>query len=126
PGNGQQLNNPLDYWWNLRALLVALKNWVVDDASPPDSRYPLLADGSLVQLAAIEFPVIPGVSMPANIKAGQRAGNPLLSGNGGLGSPLPLLLPQVDADGNDVAGLRHPELMVPLATYTGWNLTNAQ
>jgi hypothetical protein len=35
-----------------------------------------------------------------------------------------LLVPQVDADGNDVAGIRHPELAVPLATYTGWNFTH--
>jgi len=39
---------------------------------------------------------------------------------------FPLLVPQVDADGNEVAGLKMPEISVPLATYTGWNLFNAQ
>ena len=34
---------------------------------------------------------------------------------------LPFLVPQVDADGNEVAGIRVPELAVPLATTTGWN-----
>jgi len=33
-------------------------------------------------------------------------------------------VPQVDADGNGLAGIRMPELTVPLATYTGWNLFN--
>jgi hypothetical protein len=51
--------------------------------------------------------------------------NPLLAGNGGDGAPLPLFVPQVDADGNDIAGIRNPELAVPLATYTGWNFNRA-
>jgi hypothetical protein len=33
-----------------------------------------------------------------------------------------VLVPQSDADGNDSGGVRLPELQVPLATYTGWNL----
>ena len=41
-----------------------------------------------------------------------------------IGSAFPILVPQVDADGNEVAGIRMPELAVPLATYTGWNLFN--
>src|SRR4029453_6658029 len=41
-----------------------------------------------------------------------------------IGSSFPILVPQVDADGNGVAGIRMPELAVPLATYTGWNLFN--
>ncbi len=34
---------------------------------------------------------------------------------------LPFLVPQVDADGNDIGGIRVPDLAVPLATTTGWN-----
>ena len=41
-----------------------------------------------------------------------------------IGTAFPILVPQVDADGNGVAGVRMPELAVPLATYTGWNLFN--
>jgi hypothetical protein len=37
------------------------------------------------------------------------------------GWPLPLLVPQVDEDGNERAGIRLPEVAVPLGTYTGWN-----
>jgi len=42
------------------------------------------------------------------------------------GPAYPLLLPQVDADGNEIAGLRSPAVAVPLATYTGWNLYDAR
>jgi hypothetical protein len=41
------------------------------------------------------------------------------------GQPFPILVPQVDADGNETAGLRLPEQSVPLGTYTGWNLRAA-
>ena len=34
---------------------------------------------------------------------------------------MPLLVPQVDEDGNERAGIRLPEIVAPLATYTGWN-----
>ena len=34
---------------------------------------------------------------------------------------LPFLVPQVDDDGNDIAGIHDPEAAVPLATTTGWN-----
>jgi hypothetical protein len=32
-----------------------------------------------------------------------------------------VLVPWVDDDGNDLAGIRTPHLEVPLATFTGWN-----
>lgn len=37
----------------------------------------------------------------------------------GIGTELPLLVPQVDADGNDLAGIRMPDVSVPLGTCTG-------
>ncbi len=39
-----------------------------------------------------------------------------------VGTPYPALVPRTDADGNDLAGIRLPEVAVPLATFTGWNL----
>jgi len=35
-------------------------------------------------------------------------------------SVLPFLVPRVDADGNDIGGIRLPEQAVPLGTYTDW------
>ena len=39
-----------------------------------------------------------------------------------LGPPFPTLVPQVNLDGNETSGIRMPEIQVPLASYTGWNL----
>ena len=33
--------------------------------------------------------------------------------------------PQIDADGNAIAGLRYPDIEVPLGTYNGWSLRKA-
>jgi hypothetical protein len=50
----------------------------------------------------------------------------LVAKDGAPGSPLPLLVPQVDKDGNELAGIRLAEIAVPLATYTGWNFRNVK
>ena len=42
------------------------------------------------------------------------------------GKPYPHFVPAVDRDGNEVTGIRLPDLAVPLATYTGWNLRHPQ
>jgi hypothetical protein len=119
--NGQQLDNPVDYWWTMRALLLAMHKWVKEGAAPPPSRYPRLQDHTLVPAAAIAFPAIPGVASPRGLSAGVRIENPYLQGRSGAGTPLPLLVPAVDEDGNERAGIRLPDVAVPLATYTGWN-----
>jgi hypothetical protein len=58
------------------------------------------------------------------VRTATRAANVLVNNGAGVGAPLPLLVPQVDADGNDRAGIRVPDVAVPLATYTGWNFRN--
>jgi hypothetical protein len=114
--NGGQLrSNPNDYRWAQRALLVALDHWVREGTAPPPSRHPLLADGTLVAHRDIKFPNIPGVQWPVHVPGGYRADV------SGPFSTLPFLVPQVDADGNDVAGIRLPEQAVPLGTYTDWD-----
>jgi hypothetical protein len=40
-----------------------------------------------------------------------------------LGNPFPVLVPQVNDDGNDVGGIALPEVAVPLGTHTGWNIS---
>lgn len=62
---------------------------------------------------------------PHQLRAASRTFNTLVDGGAGAGASLPLLVPQVDADGNDVAGIRLPDVAVPLATYTGWNFRRA-
>lgn len=116
----QQLPNPNNFWWPMRALLPALHAWVTANTPPPPSAIPTLRDGTLVPASALAFPALPSVASPRSLTAGPRAANPLLARDG-AGTPLPLLVSQVDADGNERGGLRLPEIAVPLATYTGWN-----
>jgi len=117
---GQMLANPFDPRLPLRALLVAMEKWVENGTTPPASRYPRLRDHTLVRATEAAFPKIPGVTPPGMALAGVRGTNRLLAKDG-AGTPLAYLVPQVDHDGNDVAGLRLPDVTLPLATYTGWN-----
>ena len=116
-GEGQLKPNGNEYSWPLRALLVAMDSWVRDGVAPPPSAHPQFADKTLVQRNQLDFPAIPGVRSPLIIPAGYRADLEGLPTQ----HPLPLLVPQVDADGNELSGIRLPNVAVPLATYTGWN-----
>jgi hypothetical protein len=122
--NGAQRDNPNDYWLAMRALIVAMDDWLRTGKAPPPSRYPKLADGTLVPSTKVAFPALPGVRAPQSLPAGPRAANALLDKDGGAGTPLPYLVPQTDKDGLELAGIRLPDIEVPLATYTGWNYRN--
>jgi hypothetical protein len=102
-----------------------MDKWVRDRVAPPPSRYPRLQDGTLVRAADVAFPSVPTVRSPRGLSAGVRGVNRLAAQDGGAGAPLPLLVPQVDQDGNERAGIRLPDVAVPLATYTGWNFRKA-
>lgn len=133
----EQLPNANPYVYNIRALLVALVDWVVAGRKPPDSRVSLLKDGSLVPVGSVEFPTIPGVTGPHGIfntrakyfRGGQYDTDDV-SGIVTVEPPTfvaayPSLAPQVDSDGNDIGGLRSHILQAPLGTYTGWNVRRA-
>ncbi|HUE05575.1 MAG TPA: alpha/beta hydrolase domain-containing protein [Bryobacteraceae bacterium] len=128
------LANPNNYRWPLRALLVALDRWVADGQEPPPSRYPKLADGSLTSLGAVAFPKVPGITFPTRIQQAWHVDYGEEFRSAGIvtieppkvGSAFAMRVPQVDADGNDTAGIRMPATAVPLATYTGWNLRSAE
>jgi hypothetical protein len=113
-GQGQALSNPVPHAPVLRALLRALHQWADADVAPPASRYPRLSDRTLVPVEALRFPAIPNTRDP------RTAEGPAIV-VAGRQTPLPFLVPQVDADGNELAGVRLPDVAVPLATMTGWN-----
>jgi hypothetical protein len=123
--NGEAADNPFEYRIAMRALIVAMEKWVRDGAAPPPSRYPRLQDGTLVRATDLAFPAAPGVTSPRNAYPGVRGTNRLLARDG-AGTPLPLFVPQVDRDGNSKAGLRLPDIAVPLGTYSGWNFRSAK
>jgi hypothetical protein len=119
--------NPVDYRPLLRGVAFALDRWVKDGARPPASRYPRLADGTLVD--AEEFSLkLPGMSGPVapaprpRFDYGTDFARGILAA--GLPKPLPdsyrVRVPKVDADGNEIAGVRLAEVTVPLGTATGW------
>jgi hypothetical protein len=118
-----------------RALMHALVDWVAKDVPPPPSRYPRLDRGDLVPptQAALGFPVIPGRPLPDGVFVpfyeydfGPGFRNTDVSGVVSVQPPVVRrtmwsLVPRVDADGNEIAGVRSVLLEAPLGTYTGWN-----
>jgi hypothetical protein len=129
---GQEPESPLPVRFFWRAMIANMDAWVRGDSTPPDSSYPRLADRTLVPVDGYAFPVIPGVNRPHEASTAYRIdfGPDWTHGIVGnqppkIGPQFPVLVPQVDADGNDRDGVRLPEIAVPLATYTGWNLRDA-
>jgi hypothetical protein len=141
-GNCAQPQNPLRANAGERALFAALDDWVLAGVAPPPSAVPKLSDGTLAPAAAMRFPAIPGVTYNgiATIRNARDWGAQLGPDGGvmtvipprliGTKSPAatrgagiyPSFVPTTDADGNDVAGIRLPDVAVPVATYTGWGL----
>lgn len=125
----------------LRALLPRLLAWAAQGEPPPDSRYPRVADGTLVppDQASIGFPHIPGVTYSGlvmalpNFDRGPLFDAPRESGVISVLPPKPqqsarqyvVLVPKVNSDGNEIDGIRSVTLQAPLGTYTGWNLRRA-
>jgi Alpha/beta hydrolase domain len=126
---GQAPQSPLTirYFW--RAMIANMDAWVRNGTAPPESSYPKIADRNLVPLRKYAFPAIPGVNTPQEANGAYRLDfgpnwrDGILSIQPPkIGKPFSVLVPQVDEDGNERDGVRLPEMTVPLATYTGWNL----
>ncbi|MBM3942974.1 MAG: hypothetical protein FJ316_08640 [SAR202 cluster bacterium] len=130
--HGRQLFNCVDYRPLLRAALLRLDRWASAGEPPPPSRHPRLDDGTAVrpQRLAATFKAIPGVEFPQCFKRLDRLDfgpedGILTNLPPKVGKPFPSLVSAVDRDGNEMAGIRMPEVSVPLATHTGWNLRHA-
>jgi hypothetical protein len=116
--------------WPLRALLLELDAWLRDGTEPPPSRYPTLTAKQLVPRSGVRFPAIPSLPFAPYVPpvfrmtlGRQFAANRVLSEPPATGEEFPVLVPQVDADGNDMGGIPLTEIAVPLGTFTGWNIS---
>ncbi|KAA6461295.1 hypothetical protein DYQ86_12370 [Acidobacteria bacterium AB60] len=127
-GQAPQSPLPSRYFW--RAMIRNMDAWVRNGTAPPVSRYPHLKDGTLVPLKLYAEPAIPGLGRPheadeafhLDFGPGWQERRVLTIQPPKVGAAFPVLVPQVDADGNERDGVRLPEITVPLATYLGWNL----
>jgi hypothetical protein len=127
----QYLLNINPYIYNTRTLITDLTAWVVDGTPPPSSRYPSVGDGTLTPAARIGFPRIPGVNFSAlyNTRLFLYRGQQFdfVDMSGILTeppievAPYNVLVPRVDSDGLDVAGVRSVAVSAPIGTNVPWN-----
>ena len=127
--SGKHLFNWVDWRPLLRAAVANLDGWVTNNETPPPSKHPRLDEGTAVPSKSVEaiFQSIPGFGFPKHLRQLARYdfgsiheipdNLPPVTG-----APYPALVSAVDQDGNEVAGIRLPDVAVPLATVTGWNL----
>jgi hypothetical protein len=120
-----------------RALLVLLDRWATEGTPPPPSLLPQAADRTLVTAEEVlaAYPRIPGVNLPKGPSRLPRYDyGPEFESRGIMsvfpprpipGQEYPIRVPAIDADGNGIAGLRYPDVEVPLGTYNGWSLRKA-
>jgi hypothetical protein len=109
-----------------------MDRWATDGIPPPDSHIPRRADSTLTWFDEWrwQFPAIPGVAVPHEpnslplLDFGPEADRGVLKEPPDVvpGEGYTVLVPAVDADGNDIAGVRAPMVQAPLGTYCGWNL----
>ena len=129
---GMHPYNAVDYIPLLRAALLNLDRWASEGIEPPESMHPRLHDGTVVTQAdyLAGSVAVPERSLPdpdrlwriREIDVGLRAERGIAAYPVKEGRAYPQLVPAADSDGNDLAGIRLPDLTVPVGTHTGWNL----
>src|SRR5271166_4673347 len=125
PGPCVNPRNPHSATPALRALFLALEEWVTNGTAPPPSRVPRVGDGTAVVAESIRLPAVPGF-------AHAPGANPIVPPVDWVDPPVRIdnvygaRVCAVDADGNEIAGIRLPPIAVPLGTHTGWNVYRAQ
>jgi len=133
PADGMKAQNEynsLDYTPLLRGMLENLHQWAANGIEPPESSYPQISRNTHATPDALRafFKTVPGAVFPPHIPVPRR-----LDFGGGdhttsletlppvPGEPYGPIVSAIDTDGNEIAGLKSPDLLAPLATYTPWN-----
>jgi hypothetical protein len=131
PGACANPTNPMNPGPVLRALVVALEEWVTKGVAPPENRVPSISAGTAAEYSVVRMPPIKGLAVPPG---GNLIGPPVdwidppgsaqvrSAGEAFYGTRVSA----IDRDGNEVAGIRLPPIAVPLATHTGWNVYRRQ
>jgi hypothetical protein len=131
PGPCVNPRNPHSATPALRALFHAMQEWVTKGIAPPPSRVPRVADGTAVKAETVRMPRVRGfalapganrVTPPVDWVNPSESGAP----DDGPAQFYQTFVSAVDADGNEIAGIRLPPIAAPLATYTGWNVYRAE
>jgi len=140
-GPGTFPSNPLPQTQTVNALRFHFRNWVMKDIPPPDSVYPRIHDMVKPSKKAMGFPDIPAVLASANPDAPNNFIQAMLDYDWGPGldysdnkgfhlfeppiikQVIPMRVPSVDEDGNELGGVPVVLLQAPLGTYLGWNIT---
>jgi hypothetical protein len=107
---------------------------VSDGVAPPASAFPRLSNRTAVQAETLApfFQVIPGVRFPDRISRprvldfGPDIEHGIAQYPAKAGKSYRTYVSALDADGNEVGGIRGAELLAPLATYAGWNLRSPE
>ena len=142
-GTGTLLANPVPATGLVNRMRVALRDWVMLGVDPPPSQWPTLAKKTLVEptKAAMGFPSgVPGI--PDSIFLLENFIFPVFDYDWGpefnesdaTGTPtnapppilhvIKMMVPRVDADGNELGGVPTVQRDAPLGTYLGWNITS--
>ncbi len=123
------LGNSLDYFVNLRSLMLRLADWVSKGDAPPSSAYPRVAHGMLVEPISMRFPKVHAmkpaqvVHIPQVMDFGPHFNEGIIDQEPPqLGTAYGVRVSQVDEFGNELGGIRNVEIAVPLGTYTPWAL----
>ncbi len=110
--------NALNYSPVVRRMLIAMLDWTTKGTEPPPNRWPSLAKGELVALSVLK----PPAGLSADLVWPKVMNRPIATAGKG---DWPAFVPQIDTNGNDVPGIRLPQVAVPEGTYLGWNLRKA-
>jgi len=122
--------NVVDGSTAVRAFLINLDRWVSEGVEPPPSTFPRLADGTAVSRESVlkQMSALPGLAMldperlprlrQLDLGADVQRGIATLPAQ--MGEPFTTYTSAVDADGNELAGIRLPDVSVPIGTHTGW------